>query len=770
MTKLTVNLSQVLSSAISAYKAGKLAETEQICQRIIHCKPDLFAALHLLAVVQSRLGKKDTALASYDRALMLRPDSAEALSNRGNTLKELKRFEEALASYDRALMLRPDLAEALYNRGNTLRELKWFEEALAGYDRALKVRPDYAGVHNNRGLILHELKRFQEALASYDRALKVQPNYAEVHNNRGFTLHALKRFGEALASYDRALTMRPDFAEAHSNRGLTLHELKRFEAALASYDRALALRPDYAEALSNRGVTLHEIKRFEEALASYDRAVSLRPDYATALASRGLTLQGLMRLEEALASYDRALAIRPDYPEAHNNRGVTLHELERFEEALASYDGALAVRPDYAEALSNRGNTLKELRRFDDALASYEHALTVRPDYAETHYNLGITLMEVGRLSAASAALEQAIELAPFKVKYRRALGEVTRFVTGDTHLSALEKLAKEDTTLSIDDRIDLHFALAKAYEDLDRHAEAFREWRDGNAIKRRQITYNEANMLGMLNRTRAVFTAELIRARQNVGNPSSVPVFIVGMMRSGSTLVEQILASHPQVFGGGELKHFGAAVKRIPTTPGGSVTFPELVLGMTGDDYTNLGTRYLAETERSAPGATHVTDKMLENFIFAGLIHLALPNAPIIHTVRDPVDTCLSCFSKLFAEGQNHTYDLAELGRYYRHYQALMKHWQRVLPPGRILDVCYENLVADLEGQARRVIAHCGLEWDPRCLTFHQTHRSVLTASAAQVRRPIYSNAVGRWRVHEEALRALLAELNIASDGESTR
>ena len=178
----------------------------------------------------------------------------------------------------------------------------------------------------------------------------------------------------------------------------------------------------------------------------------------------------------------------------------------------------------------------------------------------------------------------------------------------------------------------------------------------------------------------------------------------------------------------------------------------------MTDDDFRDLGARYLAEIERLAPDSIRITDKMPTNFIFAGLIHLALPNAAIIHTVRDPVDTCLSCFSKLFTEGQHHTYDLAELGRYYRHYQALMAHWHRVLPPDRILDVRYEDVVADLEGQARRIIAHCGLDWDPRCLAFHQTERPVRTASAAQVRQPIYNSAVGRWRVHEEALRPLLA------------
>jgi tetratricopeptide (TPR) repeat protein len=595
MAEAARTLEQALSRAISAYNAGRLVEAEQICQQIINAKRDLFYALHLLAVVQTKLGKKDAALVNYDRALTLRPDDAEALSNRGTTLKDLKRFEKALASYDRALALRPDYAEALYNRGN----------------------------------IMHELKRFEEALASYDRAL----------------------------------TARPDFAEALSNRGNVLHELKRFEEALASYDRALTVRPDYARALSNRGTTLRELKRFQEALASYDRA------------------------------------------------------------------------------------------------------LTVRPDDAEALYNLGLVLTELGHMSKARAALEQAVELAPCKVKYRYDLSNITPFVAGDVHLTALEKLAEESATLSVGDRIELHFTLGKAYEDVGRHAKAFSQWLDGNALKRQQITYNEAATLGKLDRVRAVFTFELIRTRQNFGNPSPAPVFIIGMARSGSTLVEQILASHPQVFGGGELKHFAAAMKRIKTKFGG---YPELVSGMTDEDFRDLAARYLAEIERLAPESVRITDKTPGNFMFGGLIHLVLPNAPIIHTIRDPVDTCLSCFSKLFTEGQNHTYDLAELGRYYNYYQELMAHWHCVLPPGRILDVRYEDVVADLEGQARRIIAHCGLNWDSRCLAFHKTERPILTASAAQVRQPIYNSAVGRWRVHEEALRPLLAELGIA--GSSNR
>ncbi len=626
MTKSTSNSPQDLSRAISAYNAGRFVEAEQICQQLINSKRDLFDALHLQGVVQSRLGKRDAALASYDRALEVLPNSAEVLNNRGLTLQQLNRFEEAVASFDRALKVRSDYAEAFFNRGNALQPLRRLEEALASYDRALKVRPDYA--------------------------------------------------------------------EAHSNRGLTLHELKRFEEALASYNRALQVRPNSAEALYNRGVTLHELRRFEEALASYDRA--------------------------------------------------------------------LEVRPDYAEALNNRGNTLHELKRFDAALASYNRAIILRPHYAEAHNNLGAALLQLGRLPEARAALERAVELAPSKVEYRRGLGDITRFVVGGTHLAALEKLAEDRATLSVSDRIELHFALAKTYEDIGRHAEAFSQWLDGNALKRQQIRYDEATTLGTFDRVRAAFTSELIGSWQNAGHPSPVPVFIVGMARSGSTLVEQILASHPQVYGGGELKYFDTAVKGIRTKSVGSVAFPELVSGMTDDDFRDLGARYLVELERLAPSAMRITDKMLGNFVFTGLIHLALPNAIIIHTIRDPVDTCLSCFSRLFAEGQNHTYDLAELGRYYRHYQALMAHWHQVLPPGRILDIRYEDVVADLEGQARRIMEHCGLTWDPRCLAFHQTERLVVTASAAQVRQPIYTSAVGRWRVHENALRPLLAEFDI--------
>jgi hypothetical protein len=250
------------------------------------------------------------------------------------------------------------------------------------------------------------------------------------------------------------------------------------------------------------------------------------------------------------------------------------------------------------------------------------------------------------------------------------------------------------------------------------------------------------------------------MRSNEGVGEQSSVPVFILGMPRSGSTLVEQILASHPKVFGAGEIDDFGKAILGLSGAARRAITSPEVVSLMSGEQLRQLGASYVGRIKAAAPAAQRITDKMLENFRFTGLIHLALPNARIIHTRRDPIDTCLSCFSKRFAENLPYTYDLGELGRYYRAYEALMAHWRSVLPQNVMLEVRYEEVVADLEGQARRILAHCGLEWDPHCLDFHKTERPVRTASVAQVRQPIYKSSVGRWRAFESFLGPLLAEL----------
>ena len=727
MAEISLTLLEVMKRAVAAYQGGQLSEADRLVRAILSVKADNFDALHLLAVVKARQRRFDEALASYDRALAVRPDFAEALYNRGITLHELKRFDEALASYDRALAARPDFAEVLYNRGITLHELKRFDEALASYDRALAARPDFVEVLYNRGNTLRELKRFDETLASYDRALAVRPDYAEALYNRGITLHELKRFDEALASYDRALALRPDFAEVLHCRGNTLHELKRFDEALASYDRALAVRQDFSEVLHCRGNTLRELKRFDEALASFERGIAIDPDVAQAHIIRGGVLESLNRFEQALASYDRAAAIDPNVPDAHIIRGDLLRKLDRPEDALASYDSAVAISPDHALA----------------------------------HDRRGLVLVEVGRLTEARGAHEKAVALAPRKASFHYNLTAVAQLTPDGPFARAMRNLLRDISSLDWEEQIALHFAMAKTFADNADYKRSFRHLLDGNALKRKHIHYDESATLAANDDLRATFTGELLAAKPGVGEPSRVPVFVVGMPRSGSTLVEQLLSSHPKVFGAGEIADFFNAAVEV-----GGANLEALQLSgenskMLRDQLLQIGVGYMSCIGRAAPAAERIVNKTLDNFRLLGLIHLALPNARIIHIRRDPVDTCVSCFSKLFV-GANvpYAYDLAELGRYYRSYDSVMAHWHEVLPPNVLLDVQYEDLVANVDEQARRMIAHCGLEWDARCLNFHLIERPVRTASAVQVRQPIYKTSVGQRRKYEPFLGSLISAL----------
>jgi Tfp pilus assembly protein PilF len=466
------------------------------------------------------------------------------------------------------------------------------------------------------------------------------------------------------------------------------------------------------------------------------------------------------RFAEAIKRYKQILSVKPDLPEVYNDFGHALAALGRPEEALLAFECAIELKPDNPEALCNWGLALAEIGRFEDAKEKYQQALQANPGFAGAYNNLGLLLKEKGQLPQARAAFEQAIRLAPKHVSYYDNLAAVRPFAAGDSYLAALESMARDSAALSTEDQIHLHFALAKAYEAIDRPESAFPHLLSANSLKRRQMNYDEAATLGRMDRLRRLIDRDFIQARQGGGDPATVPIFIVGMTRSGSTLIEQILASHPQVFGAGELDLFDRVTGSVRSMLPGSPPFPEMMLEMSADHFRTVGARYVEATVPRAPEATRITDKMTVNFLFAGLIHLALPNAIIIHAVRDPLDTCVSCFATHFTKRHAHTYDLAELGRYYRHYRALMAHWHAVLPPGRIMDVHYEELVADLEGVARRIVSHCGLTWDARCLDFHNTKRPVRTASAAQVRRPIYRDAVGRWRRYEAFLEPLLTEL----------
>ena len=564
---------------------------------------------------------------------------------------------------------------------------------------------------------------------------------------RAYRLCEKGRLAETGRLYEAALRLDPDHDRANFNFGLVHLRLGRRDEALRCFLRAIAGNPDFAEAHDGAGIALRMAGRHEDAIAHYRRAIAIKPGYAAAENNLATALRGLERWEEAASHHRKALALRPGYFEAESGLGAALRGLGRFEEAAAHYRAALALKPGHADTHGNLGAVLQLLGRHEEALLSFDKALSLEAGLAEAHYGRGTVLKTLGRLDEGQRAVETAIELAPRRAAFYLSLVQSKRLIgDGDPHRVAIEALARDLPSLSAEEQIHLHFALGQVYADLGRPERSFRHLADGNALKRRRIAYDEAAALAEIEQTRAVFGADLIRRGAGLGDPSALPIFIVGMPRSGTTLVEQILASHPLVHGGGERRDFETAVAGLD--PG-------------GDGLRRVGARYVERARALAPAATRVTDKMPGNFRHAGAIHLALPNARIIDVRRDPTDTCFSCFATLFGGDLPYAYDLGELGRYYRAYAALMAHWREVLPESVMLEVRYEALVADFEPQARRLVAHCGLDWDAACLDFHKTQRAVWTASAVQVRQPLYRTSVGRARSYERMLGPLRAALD---------
>jgi tetratricopeptide (TPR) repeat protein len=533
------------------------------------------------------------------------------------------------------------------------------------------------------------------------------------------------RYDIAVELFGQAIQLRKDNPCYHYDLGNVFKALGRIDDAVAQYRRALDLEPDYVEAHNNLGIILNEQGRIHDAVVHYERALVLKPDCVEAHNNLGVALVAQGRIVDAQAHYEYALVLKPDYADAHNNLGIILNEQGRIDDAAAHYERALFLKPDNAYAHNNLGNIFKARGEFEDATAHYGRAIAIRPDYAEAHFN--------------------------------RA--GIKSFHRDDADLDALEALANRDD-LSANNQLYIHFALAKALEDRGDYVRAFEHLRKGNTLKRQQINYDEMAVLKMFGRISTVFDSRIFDHFQGEGDPSSTPVFVLGMPRSGSTLIEQILGSHPQIHGAGELTALDTAASSAFNACDHPLRYPECVPALDSVSLRQLGQAYLARLPALADGKVRIIDKMPGNFLSIGLIRLILPNARIIHTTRHPIDTCVSCYSQLFTSGLHFSYDLVELARYYRRYSELMTHWRCVLSPGTILDVSYEEVVDDLEGQARRLIDYCGLPWDDRCISFHRTRRTVKTASAVQVRKPLFRSSLQRWRRYEAGLAPLLHEL----------
>jgi tetratricopeptide (TPR) repeat protein len=703
----------VVSEILALVAAGRYAQLELKAAELLRAHPRAGFVWKALGVAQRAQGKN--ALAALRETARLLPEDFEAHSNLGNALFEADQCEAAVASYRRTLELQPGAADAHNNLANALRVLGQHEAAVASYRRALALKPEFAEAHCNLGNALRGLGRFAEAAASYRRALELKPEYPEAHNNLGNVLLDRDLCDEAAAAYSKAIEQRPQFAAAHSNLGNALRRLGRLEDAVLCYRRAIAFHPGFGAAYGNLSDVLRDLGRLDEALACARRAVEIDARSAGAHNSLGNALLDLGRLDAAARSYREALAIDPQFAKAHCNLAIAQRQQHRNAEAVASLERAFGIEPESAPALI----LMAELRA------------------------------DEGEFAAARQLFERALRVAPASAEAWAGIAHLGKMTSADRDwFVAAEKAAARATTPR--EEAYLRFALGKYCDDVGEYDEAFRYFRRANELARGYAPkYDRAAWTARID---AIISGSGVApVAGSAAEPSDRPVLVCGMPRSGTSLCEQILASHPDVFGAGELPYWESLAAAEPTLPSAALDAADLAA---------LGAEYLRLLAQCSPGAARVVDKMPANFSSLGLIHRALPGARFIHMRRDSLDTCLSIYFQHFKSAHAYALDLEDLAHHYREYARLMRHWRRVLPAERLLEVPYESLVADPEHWSRRLIDFLGLPWDARCLVPQQTRRTVLTASKWQVRQSITSAAVGRWRHYEKFLQPLQALL----------
>ena len=651
----------------------------------------------------------------------------------------------------------PGQADALHLLG--LMALAWgnIDSAADYLAQACSAPRAPATFHSDLAEILRQGGRLEEAEAAGRRAVSRDAGLAQAWNNLGIIQQERGKLEESRACLERALAMLPESPQAHSNLGNTLKKLGQLDQARRLYEAAIALDPEFADPHSNLAVVLDELGECELGLASAERAIEINPRLADAYVNAALIETRLGRYEAALWRLQGALVFAPHHPAALNARIEALQRLERYEEALEVCRLATAVAPDSGGALNLLGVTLQALGRSDEAMNAFERAAAFPPTADAAFNNKATLLMELGRKAEALAILDGVVERSPHFAAAWFNRADAKTFGPNDPDVAAMQQLLAPGTLQSHADRMCIEFALGKAHLDAGAAERALSHLHTANRMKRATFAYDpEATDRWMASIADQFSGSLLSKLAALSAGADQTPVFVLGMPRSGTSLIEQILASHPQVHGAGELSFIRQIADGVRAAP----PYPGFATQLTAPMLSQMGAQYLRRLKGLAPDSTRIVDKMPSNFFYAGLIHLMLPGARIIHCRRDPIDTCFSCYTKMFRAEQMFAYDLTELGRFYLAYQRLMAHWRAVLPPHAFIEVDYEAVVGDLPAQARRLVEFCGLPWDEQVLRFDTTRRVVRTASMNQVRDPLDPSRVGRGRTYDRFLAPLLDAL----------
>ena len=603
---------------------------------------------------------------------------------------------------------------------------------------------------------LVKLGRYEDADERIERATALYPSFARPHEARGELLAAQGLVQDAVDAFRKALELDPKRQQARVRLGQLLLVLGELDEAQALKSEFMAFDQDNQD-IAKAG-ELEKQEKFAEAEKIYRRILTRHPDNVTAMrlwARLGIQEK---RYAEAEPLLRQAVKVAPGFTGAWSDLCGAQFEQEKYQQAADSARQLTRLNPGSAEGHVWLAAVAAAEGSHTDAVRHYDEALQAEPDHSGAMCGKGNALRTVGDQEGAVAAYRSSIKARPLYAEAYWSLANLKTFRFEEGEVQAMLKMLDDDRVEPVG-QVQLNNALGLEFEARGDYGKAFEFFDHACMLRREQEFYDRVENEERTDLTIEALSRDFLDANAGRGCPDSAPIFIVGLPRSGSTLLEQILSSHSQVDGTHELADLGRIVRSRPALVDPPARFPASIVNLDAGEFRQMGVEYLERSLRHRGEAPFFTDKNPNNFVHVGLLHLILPNAKIINARRHPLDSCFGSYKQLFAAGQPFTYDLVELGEYYLQYQRLMDHWHEVLP-GKVLDVHYEDVVADLEGQVRRVLDHCGLAFESSCLRFHETERSVKSASSEQVRKPIYSSSVNLWRRYETHLGPLIETL----------
>jgi tetratricopeptide (TPR) repeat protein len=623
-----------------------------------------------------------------------------------------------------------------------------------GLCRALLQKyPNDVNVLGLRGVVLLKLDRLEDAEKSLRQTIRLAPTFAKPHEDLGLVLIRLKRPAEAADVLRNAVRLEPELELAWFNLGKALAMLGFGKEADEAYEKSFSLNPERKKLAF--AAEHHKEGRIEEAEKLYREVIRDNPDNVDALRMLGRVALSAGRIGDGERLFRRALKLAPDFAGAITDLGRVLKEQNRLEEAIECFRRVIDLEPQNAQAHFQLAGALAPAALTYRAIESFEKALELQPRFPGATLGLGHALKTVGRQEEAIAAYRECIRLRPDSGESYWSLANLKTYRLADDDIAAMEKrLQKEDLTNQ--SRVNFLYALGKAHEDRSDFEGAWEYYRRGNETQRMLEKYDPVQTEVLHDAVIEVFSASFLQEKAGQGNPDPAPIFVVGLPRSGSTLIEQILASHSMVEGTSELPYVGRVATSLSRNRADGINYPEAVRELGAGHLQTLGQQYLelAAMHRTE-GKPRFIDKMPNNFPAVGFLHLILPNAKIVDARRHPLDACLSCYRQLFAKGQTFTYDLIDIGEYFLEYERMMDHWHSVLP-GKLITLQYEEIVRNFDVEVRRLLEHCELPFEEACLRFYETERPVRTASSEQVRQPIHDRSIGFYRNYEERLHEL--------------